>query len=341
MSFKNTLEQRLFAEGLHKPLTSSLVDGIINGNYLVKSFLPMIIPPGNGSSAGLKWSAAGDGTFTILPLLVASARTLTNGVSTIDITGLGIAANALNNQKLVSADGTTLYGQVNTNTATTITLTAAFSGVTGTYDLHKSLELPNAFCSGYMYFPINQIAGKSNAAGLYYIEMTTTTAGKVYNNIYDTTIGGEATVPSIKVPFSGITADTWLTQSTSQVVLWNYILPAGTVGPTGELSFEPSYMVNQTAEEVLLFGSTYAINRARTTYVTDTALVFINNIGSESMQSIRHGGTYTYGALATYNGIAFGTQNTAVDTNIQYKCGLNGTNTSYVILFPGKIRLSK
>src|ERR1700693_852831 len=60
--------------------------------------------------------------------------------------------------------------------------------------------LPTIYANAYLYFPAGAIVAGS-LAGLYYCIMSSTTAGTIYNNTYDTTLGVMPTIPANPVPF--------------------------------------------------------------------------------------------------------------------------------------------
>lgn len=75
-----------------------------------------------------------------------------------------------------------------------------------------------------------------NIAGFYYCEMTSTTEGTVYNNIFVPTVNAVPTVPTTLVPFVDpiIGGD----GSTSQVLFDKCTVPANFINPQGIINFD-------------------------------------------------------------------------------------------------------
>lgn len=100
--------------------------------------------------------------------------------------------------------------------------------------LTLSLALFNTFPAAYMYLPAGA-AYTASPAGIYYVEMSSTTVGVIYNNIYDPLVGGEFEVPAVKTPIVDARGATGFTGATTlqQSITWT--MPANTMGPNDEL----------------------------------------------------------------------------------------------------------
>lgn len=107
-----------------------------------------------------------------------------------------------------------------------------FSGTIGAFNIVGAQVMPVIFPACFMYFPANQIAGTSNTAGFYYVVMTSTTAGRVYNNKYTSDIPA---APANPAAFSGVTNGAWLTQTTADVAFVMLPVCGGSMGPNGSL----------------------------------------------------------------------------------------------------------
>ena len=94
----------------------------------------------------------------------------------------------------------------------------------------------------YMYFPVNTIAA-GVAAGLYYVVMSSTTAGTIYNNTYTS---GIPTIPASPTAFS-TTGPGAYTQSTSETTVLTWTLPGATLFPGADLHTELVWFAANTA----------------------------------------------------------------------------------------------
>jgi hypothetical protein len=93
----------------------------------------------------------------------------------------------------------------------------------------------------YLYFGANVIAA-GVAAGLYYTEMSSTTAGVIYNNVYT---AGAPVIPT-KVPF--VTTGTGAyTQTTAEIQAYSFTVKGGLLGANGSLQSKHYSQQNNTA----------------------------------------------------------------------------------------------
>jgi hypothetical protein len=99
-----------------------------------------------------------------------------------------------------------------------------------------------AYAACYLYFPGNSIFTGSKA-GIYYTEMSTTTAGIVYSNIY---ITGNPVAPAVKTPFV-CTGPGAYTQTTASVRLIQATIPANILGINGRLKTDTLWSNNNSA----------------------------------------------------------------------------------------------
>ena len=104
----------------------------------------------------------------------------------------------------------------------------------------------------YIYFPANSI-GSGVPAGFYYCEMTSSSAGTAYNNVY-TPGTGLPEKPTSNIPFTGTTGTT--ANTTAEITLINVPIPSGLLS-RGKLKFN-IYTFNATyyAMTYLKLGAT-------------------------------------------------------------------------------------
>ena len=108
-----------------------------------------------------------------------------------------------------------------------------FTGTAGNFTLSAAVMTGFVIPGGYCYLPANA-GGLGNVAGWYYFEMSSTTAGVVYNNQFIPTPGNVPRVPTEKLSFAN-PAGGRITQTTADVTVISYPLAAGEMGPNGLL----------------------------------------------------------------------------------------------------------
>jgi hypothetical protein len=151
-----------------------------------------------------------------------------------------------------------------------------------------------AYPACYMYFPAGAIAAGS-AAGLYYVEMASTSTGTIYNNTY---ASGVPAIPKVKVPFATVGPGAYV-QTTNEVTLRQMTIPGGSLGPNGRLREFSLMEVNNTVGIKTLrayFDTLLHGNIAPTTTISLRQEFFVQNAGSEQAQRYAVG---TSGVAAT------------------------------------------
>jgi hypothetical protein len=98
----------------------------------------------------------------------------------------------------------------------------ALSGITA---------LPTIFAHCYMYFPADKIAA-GVPAGMYYVQMSSTTVGTIFNNTYT---GGEPTIPDSPTPFVTTGPGAYAQTTSTDITLSSFTLPGGSLGARGSL----------------------------------------------------------------------------------------------------------
>lgn len=111
--------------------------------------------------------------------------------------------------------------------------------VGASFALTLTTPLPITFTGGcYMYFLTNGIrtvGTGGNTAGWYWVVMSSTTAGTVYNYQYT---GGQPVVPTSPPVFTGTNAGAYVQQVGSSIVGPYFSVPGGALGIVGGLEFE-------------------------------------------------------------------------------------------------------
>ncbi|MBK8759210.1 MAG: hypothetical protein IPM03_01965 [Sulfuritalea sp.] len=108
-----------------------------------------------------------------------------------------------------------------------------FTGTAGGFTLSAAVLTGFVIPVGYCYLPANA-GGLGNAAGWFYFEMSSATAGTVYNNGFTPTPGALPAVPTAKTAFAN-PAGGRITQTTADITMLSCSLAAGAMGANGFL----------------------------------------------------------------------------------------------------------
>lgn len=141
----------------------------------------------------------------------------------------------------------------------------------------------NAHPSCYMYFPANAIAA-GVAAGLYYVVMSSPTAGTIYNNTYT---DGKPTIPTTPTAFVTTGPGAYVQTTATDITLLSTTLTGGAMGKSGQLIVYPQNCIPATAGAKsmrVLFGGTTIMSLVDTTSNQECRPVRISNRDSEAKQ---------------------------------------------------------
>lgn len=194
--------------------------------------------------------------------------------------------------------------------------------------LTLTTALPMIFSDGcYMYFPAGAIYSGSTA-GLYYVDMSTTTAGTIYNNTY---LGGVASIPSSPALFSSTGPGLYTQTTGTDITVSSVTVLGGLMGINGVLRIVGhnfcSNSANNKANKVFLGVSVVASQILTTAGALITRREVVN-AGVETRQSCNnwnHAGTNTLSAPS----VSF--VNTTVDLVLSHTAQLS-VATDYLIL---------
>jgi hypothetical protein len=141
----------------------------------------------------------------------------------------------------------------------------------------------NAAKKGYFYFPANAIVAGS-AAGLYWTEMSTTTLGTIYNNVYVT---GIPTYQSAPTAFSTTGPGAYAQTTGTAITLLNVVVPGNTMGANGRIRTWWLHSAANTAggkTPRLLYGGTSYWNAGLSSYASTELCIDIWNRGVTNSQ---------------------------------------------------------
>lgn len=113
-------------------------------------------------------------------------------------------------------------------------------GNNGALTLTTALDTTYANC--YLYFPANAIEAGS-AAGLYFVQMSSTTLGTIYNNTHTS---GKPTIPSSPTAFATTGPGAYTQTTATDITILSFTLPGGAMGANGSLFLYPQEVVNSS-----------------------------------------------------------------------------------------------
>ena len=195
--------------------------------------------------------------------------------------------------------------------------------------------LPGTYTSLYVYFAAGQVYSGS-VAGLYYVVMSSSTLGTIYNNILGNAF---ATIPASPTPIVATGPGAFTGYVVDERILLQIELPGGTLGPNGALYLRAQMTFSTDAGQSasLHIGAT-PDNPASTTLWHNVAAASNGGMGFDSKLTNRGvqnkqiatavAGSYDLG-LSSSN--IYYTIDTSVRNYLQV-CGYIGTATHYAIL---------
>jgi hypothetical protein len=199
--------------------------------------------------------------------------------------------------------------------------------------LTLTTALPAIYASAWMYFPANAISAGS-AAGTYYVQMSSTTVGTIYNNLL---AAGTApsSVPSSPTAFS-TTGPGAYTQTTSGVVsMFSVPIIGGAMGANGSLRFKGAWLRPSNANSIT---STILLGGTAICFVSQTNQIWIGyertlrNMGDQAKQfSLQTSSNAQTDASLSSAAAVFPTINTAVTQQLAFTFFI-GTATDYLIM---------
>jgi len=191
----------------------------------------------------------------------------------------------------------------------------------------------------YMHFPANAIVAGS-AVGFYWVVMSSTTVGQVFNNRYVTGTAPRIPVDAL-VPFV-TTGPGAYTQLTSVIDFVTYKLPAGCMGNYGSFLAQPIFTYPNNANNktlVILLAGTQIYSKARTTALGDFALIDFHNRGIKNRQISGWSTTAVPTAPSASAAVAFAID-TSVEMTMLYRAQL-AVATDYVVLESCKVQVNQ
>ncbi len=130
--------------------------------------------------------------------------------------------------------------------------------------------LPTTYANCYVALPAGALFAGS-LAGVYFCQMSGTTAGTVFNNVYS---AEQPTIPASPVPFVSTGPGAYTQTTGSPVTLYTFTVPANVMGPNGAIYCSSVWSYNNSAGNKTLnikYGGTNLTNATGTTTTTNNA----------------------------------------------------------------------
>lgn len=195
--------------------------------------------------------------------------------------------------------------------------------------------LDQIFANAFFWFPANTVATVA-AAGMYFVQMTSTSAGTVFLN---TVTNGSPVIPTTLVP---CTTATNYTQTTAALVsLITVTVPANTMGPNGRVKVTVQYQNDTTNTKTfsIKFGGTQMLGTTGTANQSLSIIREILNMGVTNAQVSTASGITGTGAAAGASQRYTKDTTLAVDVTIQTQLATAtdwvGVDSFSVEVFPG------
>ena len=201
-------------------------------------------------------------------------------------------------------------------TAGTVTLTTA---------------LPTTYTGAWMYFPATAFSG-TVAAGLFWVVMSSTTAGTVYQTSVVPASPFEAFIPT-EALVAVVGSNSAYTQTTaSDLVMLRTTVPGGLMGPSGEVYYNLLFTTNATANTKTVkvtFGGTDIHSASLSSNTTTIIDKEITNRGVTNRQIANPLAALGHGSQATAS--LYPTIDTNSDFDIVVTTNL-GTATDFAVM---------
>lgn len=185
----------------------------------------------------------------------------------------------------------------------------ALSGITA---------LPAVYDACYMYFPANAIVAGS-VAGMYFVDMSSNTAGTIYNNVYT---GGTPTIPASPTAFV-TTGPGAYTQTTSATEVLSYTVPANAMGVNGRLEVRGRMSCPNNANSkscVAAFADVSTLTFINNGVTTNLGVEFGNTIQNRGSAAVQVANATSFGNLGQTGTAALrGTVDTTLAQPVRFK----------------------
>ena len=195
--------------------------------------------------------------------------------------------------------------------------------------LTLATALDQTFTSAYFYFPAGAI-GTNSLAGMYFVQMSSTTVGVAYQNPYTS---GTPSIPTTLIPCTSAVSYTQTTGSLVNAVTGT--IPGGAMGANGKIKVICIYQNNNsvgTKTYSVKFGGSQTVGTTATTNQTLSIIRELYNRGATNIQTSAANGMTGTGAAAGATQVYAKDTTISQDVNIQFQLG-TATDWAGVDLF--------
>lgn len=272
------------------------------------------------------WSISGgvNGFSDSFSLTLASGQSVRGSI--ISITGTSTSVTLTDVVNTVTSTGNITFIPPGGQSAIPVVLapngTIATNGI-----VTLGTALPAIYANAWVYFPANAVVG--GAAGLYFTQFTSTTAGQVTTSYVSAASAFTPTIPSTVVNAVGSNAA--YTQTTaSALTLANVTIPAGAVGANGQIYIIPIWTHNSSVGakvDAITLSSTSVYSLSNTTNTIESHPVVIQNRGVLNSQLSTSANGLSSGATTAI----YSTVDLSVNQSLKFT-GNIATATDYIVL---------
>lgn len=204
-------------------------------------------------------------------------------------------------------------------------------GANGALTLGTALFSATPYTQGcYMFFPAGA-AFAASPAGFYLVKMTTATAGTIFNNTF-TASGAMPTIPASPTGITDAGPGAYTGDTTARTV-WQFTLPANTLGKNGCLGIDQQQTYTNSANTktfITSFGGSNILNATPTTTSQCYQIRKMFNRGVTNAQIIPPAGQFGIGTATATNPVSIGVDTTAsvvIASTVQLS---NATDNAFV-----------
>ncbi|MBV8060592.1 MAG: hypothetical protein JO253_03590 [Alphaproteobacteria bacterium] len=188
--------------------------------------------------------------------------------------------------------------------------------------------LPATYANCFMYFAANVIAS-GVAAGMYYVVMSSTTAGTIYNNTLST---GQPEIPASPTAFSTTGPGAYTQSTSSNTTLLTVTVPGGSMGVNGEVRVETIVSCANNANTKNNGWQFAGNNVMNDSFSGAVGRGYNSTLRNRGVQTSQFGANGTGGDVASaYGNLRYLSVNTANNVSATLFVSLS-TATDYIVL---------
>lgn len=201
--------------------------------------------------------------------------------------------------------------------------------------LTLTTALPTTFPNCWMFFPAGAIAAGS-AAGVYFVQMTDTTHGTIFNNKLGTA-GGPPTIPALPTAFVTTGPGAYTQTTATNPILVSIPIIGGSLGINGAIRFEGVFQRpgnTDSYSNTMYYGGVAiaTLSNPGTSLIWGPFKRTMRNLGSQAVQVLTNTLTdFPSDVLISGSATSFLAVNSANDQNLEFSSFIS-TATDYSIL---------